>query len=315
MNIIKLTSQFEKKLKRELKPVMGTPVALSGGVDSGVLAVLAKPRFVISVDLPGGEKYGEIKFARKIARYLEIKHIIVQPNPREFDKVMKECVKAIGRPIPHFNTFALYYMYKKLFEMGETEVLLGDGPDETMCGYTRNMIMNYLYKVFEIEAFLPYFDTSKKLLPNWELAYSKLINKDLDEVSDIFASVYDLKGSLLKCMNKADMLLMRPDMDDMSNGIAKMFGIKNIRPYQDNPKFDEWQFNLPDEAKIHNIEYGKYILRRVASKYLPEEIAWRKHKMGGPIYPVNKLKGWDRYDGEFGKDNYLTYQEKILHGK
>jgi len=41
-------------------------------------------------------------------------------------------VKAIGRPIPHFNIFPLFTMYRKLYYMEEKELILGDGPDETM---------------------------------------------------------------------------------------------------------------------------------------------------------------------------------------
>jgi asparagine synthetase B (glutamine-hydrolysing) len=105
---------------------------------------------------------------------------------------------------------------------------------------------------------------------------------------------------------------MREDMDDMSNGIAKHFGITNHRPYQDNKEIDDMMYNLPREEKIYNVEFGKYALRLIAENYLPEEIAWRKKKMGGPIYPVNIKRGWVDTDGEFGKTSYLNYQKDVL---
>jgi asparagine synthase (glutamine-hydrolysing) len=305
---------LEKKITNECNLYSGTPVAVSGGIDSGLLAALIKPRFIISVELPGGEKYNEIEYSKKVAKHLGLEHIIVKLDNSKFDEDMKIAVKAIGRPIPHFNIFPLFEMYKTLAEMGEKRLILGDGPDETMCGYTRHLIMKYLYwDTLLIEAFKNYQPMFGKLMPSVEIAYAKLVNKDEKEVYRIFSNTTRQGKNILDCMCAVDMKLMRPDMDDMSNGIAKYFGIKNIRPYQDNRELDEFMFNLPPELKVGG-NYGKLALRIIAQKYLPKYIAWRKVKVGGPVYPVNKIMGWME-DGEFGKSHYLKYQEDILNEK
>ena len=287
-----IENDLEKRIKAEVKPHMGKPLALSGGVDSSVLAALLKPKFVISVELPGDEKYNEIKWSKKVAKHLGIKHIIVKCDDSLFDKYVCEAVKAIGRPIPHFNIFPLYVMYKKLEQMGEKELILGDGPDETMCGYGRDLIIDHLYKIYDFEALKNYKPIIDKILPSKEEAIRLATN--LSDFDDIVS---------------AD-IAMRTDMDDMSNGIAKHFGIKNIRPYQDNLKLDKFMRNLPIEEKI-NGEFGKYALRKIAAKYLPKDIAWRLKKVGGPVYPVNIMRGWME-KGEFDKTFWLKYQEKIL---
>lgn len=284
--------QLEKRIKKEVKPHIGKPLALSGGIDSSLLAALIKPKFAISVELPGGEKYNEIEWAKKTAQHLNIKHIIVKPNDSRFDEYVAEAVKAIGRPIPHFNIFPLFVMYKKLAEMGEKELILGDGPDETMLGYGRDLIIEHLYKVYDLEALEH---------------YKPLIDKILPPKSEAIRLTTNLEG--FEDLVSAN-IAMRKDMDDMSNGIAKHFGITNIRPYQDNPEMDNYMRDLPMEHKIQE-EYGKYLLRKIAEKYLPREIAWRKRKVGGPVYPVNVIKGW-MDDGEFGKTRWLEYQRKIL---
>ena len=176
--------------------------------------------------------------------------------------------------------------------MGEKEVILGDGPDETMCGYGRDLIIEYLYQVYKLEALTNYKPLIDKILPPKSKAIKLVTN--LDGYEDIVA---------------AD-IAMRKDMDDMSNGIARYFGIKNIRPYQDNPKLDNYMRELPLKDKIHG-QYGKYLLRKIAEKYLPAEIAWRLVKVGGPVYPVNVLQGW-MSDGEFEKKHWLRFQKKIL---
>jgi asparagine synthetase B (glutamine-hydrolysing) len=289
-------NKLEKLIIKYAKQYEGKPIAISGGIDSGLLAALIKPKFAISVELPEG-KHNEIKEAKKVATYLKLKHIIVKLDDNKFEEDMKIAVKAIGRPIPHFNIFPLFEMYKTLAEMGEKEIVLGDGPDETMCGYARDLIINYLYEVYEFEAFENYKPLIDKILPPIEKAISAVLGK---EVNPLFT------------ITEADKELMRPDMDDMSNGIAKHFGITNLRPYQDNKELDDYMLNLPLKDKIYKTEYGKYALRKIAEKYLPEEIAWQKKKVGGPVYPVNIKQGWEITDGEFGKKSYLEYQRWIL---
>jgi len=268
---------LEKLIKKYAKKYEGKPIALSGGIDSGLLAALIKPRFAISVQLPES-KHNEIEYAKKVVEHLGLKHIIVEYNEDNFEEELKIAVKAIGRPIPHFNIVPLYQMYKKLAEIGEKEIVLGDGPDETMCGYTRDLIINYLYQVYDFEAFKNYKPIIDKMLPP-----------------------------------KIDEIAMRPDMDDMSNGIAKYFGITNLRPYQDNKELDDYMFNLPIEKKIWKTEYGKYALRKIAAKYLPKEIAWRKEKVGGPLYSPNFKMGWFEKEGEYGKESWLEHQNAILN--
>jgi len=290
---------IEKLLLKYAGGYEGIPIALSGGIDSSLLAALIKPKFAISVQLPGGEKYNEIEYSKRVCQHLGIQHIIVECDDTKWDEYMKIACKAIGRPIPHFNMFPLFCMYKKLTEMGEKKVVLGDGPDEVMMGYARDLILSYIYKVYDFEAFRNYKPLIDKVLPPINKAISAVTGKETDETN----------------INRADIDLMRPDMDDMSNGIARHFGIQNLRPYQDNLEIDNFMYLLPNSKKIYEVEYGKYALRKVAEKYLPKEIAWRKKKVGGPVFPVNILRGWDKEDGEFGKKHYMKYQEDILNNR
>ncbi len=286
---------LEPRIAKAVEPHIGKPIALSGGIDSSTLAYFLKPRFAISVELPGDEKYNEIEWAKRVTGHLGLQHIIVKPDDIFFDSHMNVAVKAIGRPIPHFNIFPLFAMYKHLAEMSVTEIVLGDGPDETMCGYARDLIITYLYDVYDFEAFEN---------------YKPLIDKILPSKSDAIKAVTNLGG--FTDVVSAD-IAMRKDMDDMSNSIAAYFGIKNIRPYQDDPEMDNFMRDLPIKKKIHKTEYGKYELRKIAEKYLPWEVAWRRKKVGGPVYPVNLMRGWVETDGEFGKGKYLEYQSRILN--
>jgi asparagine synthetase B (glutamine-hydrolysing) len=302
-----LSGSLESRIRTEAEKYKGIPLALSGGIDSGTLASFIEPKFAISVDLPGGDKYHEGQYARVISDFLGIKLVTIQPDPKEFEAGVREAVKAIGRPIPHFNIYPLWAMYRELAKMGVDKVILADGPDETMCGYARNLIMAHIYGIKNYDAFRNYTPLIDKALPKPHETYAAMTGQPVHKVWELMKD-----SSLIKGMNTVDMVLMRKDMDDMSNGIARSFGITNIRPYQDNTNFDIWQYNLPDEAKIHGVEYGKYALRLIAQRRIPHDLAWRKTKVGGPVWPTNLQMGWLKSDGEFGKAHWLKYQEDIL---
>lgn len=288
-----IVGQIETLLKKVAPKYHGMPIALSGGIDSSTLAAFISPKFAISVELPNGV-HNEIEYAKKVAKHLELEHIIVKYNEDHFEEELQTAIKAIGRPIPHFNIVPLFQMYRKLHQMGVTDLVLGDGPDEVMCGYARDLIINYLYKIYDFEAFK---------------SYKPLLDKILPPLPETIERVTGMKGDSIE---QVDIDLMRPDMDDMSNGIAKYFGITNHRPYQDNKEIDDFMRNLPIEDKIKDVEFGKYSLRLVAEKYLPEEIAWRKTKVGGPLYSPNLKMGWFEKEGAFGKESWINYQKECL---
>ena len=174
------------------------------------------------------------------------------------------------------------------------------------------MMYHLYFELFDQPAFEGYGPMLGRVLKPFEAAYAQAIDKDEKEVKKLFDEAAKKKKNAIDCMCWIDMVICRKDMDDMSNGIAQYFGIKNIRPYQDNPKTDNFMWNLPLKDKFYG-PYGKYLLREVASSYLPPDIVWRIRKVGGPVYPVNRLKNWMKY-GEFDKKLYLKYQERILHG-
>lgn len=303
-----MINKIEKAIQTVLKEYKGIPSTLSGGIDSGLLTALVRPQLAVTVSLPGGTIYDETKDAKKVAQHLGVKHLIIKPSDKRFEEDFVKAVKIIGKPTPHFNIFPLYAMFEKLHDLGIKELLIADGPDETLCGYTRHLIMYHFYGRAEVmeafKFFQPVIRKITKNLPNPTETYSQIINKNIPKRN------YDKSKSLLTNLCLFDIKYMRPDMDIMANKLAPHFGVKIHRPYE---KLDNLFLSLDDKYKVDETgEYGKYILRQIASRYLPAEIAWRKHKVGGPVYPVNKIKkGWMKY-GEFDKRLYMKWQEDIL---
>ena len=303
--------QLEGLIKKAAKKYEGMSIALSGGIDSGLLAALIKPKFAINVELPGGDRYNESEIARQLAVDLGITLHVVKLSHDDFVSDCEKAFKIIGKPVPHFNIFPLYKMFQALRDVfKETDLVLGDGPDESMCGYTRHLIMAYLYNVYNFDAFKDYAYTIDKTLLQWQEVYADVARTDIlwRELTSSFVPI----DFLIQEMCSLDMEKKRPEMNIMADKLGEHFGIKVHRPYE-TKEVDEFMFNLPPELKIHKVEYGKYALRLIAEKYLPKEIAWQKHKVGGPVYPVNLKMGYNKTEGEFGKCEWLKWQRKVLN--
>jgi len=310
MNRNKLKDLIQEEIDFIRGNTGGIALMASGGIDSGVLMALSDPDLVFTVRLPYGPQHDEYNDFVKSAKHIGIKGnniVVVDLDEKKFDEYVEDAVKIIGRPIPHFNIFPLYTLFKKASEKGVTDMVCGDGPDETMAGYTRHLIMKYLYQDSRnVEAFKGYEGMIYKALGSLapQVTYAMLIGKDISQVSNIF----DRNMSLIDNMCRVDMELMRPDMDDMGDRLARHFGITMHRPYQDRG-LDKIMFDLDENDKVQG-EYGKYLLREVAEELLPEDVAWRKKKIGGPLVPVNKIKNWDV--SPFDKSKWLKHQEEIL---
>lgn len=290
-------NKLENLIKEAIKGVPNkeaTAIAISGGVDSNLLAELGKYKRRFTVDLPFGPRYFE--------ETRDCDHIKLDTN--KIHEELTEAIKIIGTPIPHYNIWPFFKLCENLAEVGITDLVVGDGPDESMCGYTRHLIMDYLYSSFVLEPFKQYNPTIAKVLPSPQEAYAKIIGKDEVIVSSLMNT-----GTLVNDMCNVDMKLMRPDMTIMTNKLAEHFGITIHRPYE-TPEVDEFMFGLPKQDKIH-YPWGKFLLRKIVAKYLPEDIAWKVQKVGGPLCPVNQLMGWNNI-GEFDKSRYLKFQEQVL---
>lgn len=315
-----MKQELLKRIQNEVQKVKNEAgefnLLLSGGVDSSTLLGVAlsigiEPDRIISVRLPYGKAHDEFDDMLKVVAGFGLEHklMVVSLDDSTIEEVLRKAVKIIGRPIPHYNIFPFYVLFEKLSKIGITSVVVGDGPDESMCGYARHIILKEIYQILGVDGYQEYTDMIRKILPSFVEAYATIINKD---VSEIMTVVTDEKTRLnnLDLMCLVDMKLMRPDMMDMSHTLANHFGIRIFAPYEE-PRVDEFMFKLDPEWKIKNY-YGKYMLRHIATQLgVPKSVAWRRQKIGGPLVPVNKLMGWEL--SPYDKTRYIEFQKEILN--
>jgi len=284
-------------------------ILISGGFDSGLLAALTKPDYVYSIRFPYGIKYDESRYADAIIDHLGLrdKTTIITITKEHFDENFRDAVTTMGEPVSHFSLVPLYTLFKQIRkDQGVwAEVLSGEGPDEYLGGYARQIIFDELKKLYEtpelrnykglIDKTLGFTDPVKK--------YGEIVGYPEEKVQ-IYSRLpgYPLQGVI----GKMDMEL--GVIEKMEQTLAKRHEVNLHYPYI-NDAFAEYCYMLPDHLKIRN-GVTKWAFRQICKKYLPEFIMDRA-KMGGPVAPINHwIDAADK--GEFDKKRYLEIQKEIL---
>ncbi len=300
-----LTRKLERVLQKSIEKTVSKierpfGLFLSGGVDSTLLAALTKPDIVFTCRFPYGEKYDEFEDSQKVAKYLGIKQEIVDFTKEDFEKYLPEVLK-MYKPTTHFTLVPLYMLFKRAKELGIATILSGEGPDEYLGGYSAYTFItheNILYDQPELKNYKLALD--KYLGSNME-RFARILGKEPRELKPY----WDKYDNLLSKIGYADLHLR--GIEEMELAIAKGWGIDLVYPYI-QPEIEEFCFTqIPDHLKIKGFT-TKYIERKIAEKYIPKEVAWRKNKMGGPVAPIGKFLN---QKDEFDKTKYLKLQNKI----
>lgn len=277
---------------------------LSGGFDSGLLAALTKPDYVYSVSFPYGPKYDESRYRDAIIQHLGLKVVhLIEFTRDDFMPNLKEAVKIMGEPVSHFSLAPFNLLMKTIGTIKGSNVLSGEGPDEYLGGYARQIIFDQLWKLKDIPELLNY----QKMIPralghkNIVVQYGQFMGYDEKELEYYSNLDYPLHGII----GKMDM--EQGVIEQMEQKLADAYKVKLHYPYI-NDVFAEYCYRLPDHLKIRG-GVTKWAFRQICKKYLPE-IMMDRHKMGGPVAPVNQ---WIPNTGkEFDKEAYLELQEELL---
>lgn len=327
--------ELEKAVKRQLISDVEVGILLSGGIDSAVVAALAKKHYkgrlkAFTIGFEGQFEEDEIKDAQVTAELLGIEHHVKKITFSDFLELIEECTKIVEEPLATTSMIPMYYLSKLASEKVKV-VLTGQGADEPLGGYTRYKSEIVRQKIPGIitKLILPIVKILKikneKLLRGANsLAISDELNRFLavyeifstDEIKKLISVEDSLSRTrinyfydILNCKSKKQpverMMAIDSRMnlaDDLLNYTDKItmnFSMECRVPMLDIELIDFIE-SIPLHLKV-NYNQGKLIHKEFAKTILPSEIINRPKK--GFKSPT---KVWFEKESEKLKDILLT---------
>ena len=274
---------------------------LSGGLDSSLLAALARPDQVFTCRLPYGEAYDETQYAETMARTLGVQAHTIVLTPEDFRREYPRIVWHLDQPIATTSSAAEFALARLAREHVKV-VLGGQGSDEAFGGYVRHVFMTEEERLGASELLRSYRPLAHilwgpEVFGDPAARYFELLRRGvgdagpaLDRVREAFAR----PGSLVDRLGAVDFALTFPSLILMNDRAAAAYGLENRTPFLDH-RIVELAFRLPAAAKIRGFT-TKAILRRVARGLVPDAIIDRPDKkgLGVPVqrWLTNELKPW-----------------------
>jgi asparagine synthase (glutamine-hydrolysing) len=290
-----LRGLIEDAVRLRLRSDVPLGVFLSGGLDSSLLAALARPHKVFTCRLPYGPAYDEFDYARIMADHLETEHVVTTVTAEDFRREYPRLVYHLEQPIATTSSVAEFAL-ARVARQHVKVAIGGQGADEAFGGYVRYVFMTEEQRLSQSRLLREYHPLARVLWGAEVFAppaarYARLIERGPDSgaLSARVEKLFSRSGSLVDRMGAADFALSFPSLITMNDRAAAACGLENRTPFLDH-RIVEFAFRLPQEAKIEGF-VTKAILRHVARGVLPDAIVDRPEKKGLGV-PVNRwLRG------------------------
>lgn len=269
---------LEESVRLRLQADVPLAVMLSGGLDSSLIAAVARPYVdkLRTFTLTFNHEKSEAQYAEIVARHLSTNHEFLHIDQ---SNIMAE----IKDSIPYFDDLSTVdgglittrLACKKLKERGVRVILLGEGSDEINAGYQKFSFSKLPFSAMPPRlAFTFFYYAMSRFSPTWKGFFQ---NRDvgykfLDIAENCRLQQYtrfDIEHQL------PNHLLMKVDKATMSESIEARV------PFLD-PDLATFVFSLPAEYKLSGkwfnpwMQNEKKILRDVAKAKLPKEIIDRR---------------------------------------
>jgi asparagine synthase (glutamine-hydrolysing) len=304
-------------VKRQLMSDVPIAIMLSGGVDSALLAYLSQDlgstkfsSYTIGFDVKTFAN--ELEDADKTAKWLQTKHQSILLSERDFTDKAMGLIDILEEPVGSQSLAPFYSLTNKISSDGFKVALSGQGVDEGMAGYGRYTFQNFFDKLanplWSVLKPLVYITKNDKLrrginalsekdrAKRYIESYSFFEQKEIHHLlkNDEFkkteyenrlvnlikqkAELYGLDKldgldymlSLDIRLALSDDLLLYTDKISMKNSLEVRVPFLDVELMQ----FVE---SIPNKFKI-GLKRSKILHKKLAEKYLPDEIIYRKKK-------------------------------------
>lgn len=327
--------ELDKAVQRQLLSDVEVGILLSGGIDSAVIASLAKKHYkgklkAFTIGFEGEYEEDEIADAEETAQLLGLDHYVKKISFTDFLGLIKECSRIVEEPLATTSMIPMYYLAQLASEKVKV-VLTGQGADEPLGGYTRyrSEIIRKKIPVALRGAVKPIAqlvgskneqllrganaigisDEIERFLSIYEMFAVEEINKLISVKDTLSIQEVDNFHKLLDCGSRrhaAEKMMaidtrmnLSDDLLNYTDKITMNFSLECRVPMLDL-ELVRFMEALPLDLKL-NGKGGKIIHKAYAKTLLPERIINRRKK--GFQSPTNR---WFREEMEVVKHILLT---------
>jgi len=180
-----IRAQLEELSALVIRSDVPVGIALSGGLDSSIIAALTSRKYpgvmqAFSVGYPGRPDHDERQLARELATHLKMPFNEIELSTEEQSAIFSDLVFSQDDPIADISGFGYYAVSRKAREQGVPVLLQGQGGDELFWGYkwVRQAVKQTLRKQAHLQnraSFLDYLQFSQpaslhpRALAHWAL--------------------------------------------------------------------------------------------------------------------------------------------------
>ena len=272
--------------------------ALSGGLDSSSIVYLINQQlknkgkeelqetFSSIYKTEGTQDCNESDYIDLLASRLNVNSNQIEPKERDVPRELEKVIWFLENP-PDSTCISGWHTFKIVKDKGVVVTLDGQGADEQLAGYIP-YIGEFLASLTLIDLYkqLPYFlynypDAKKNIFLSFIKSHLKFIFGDklkikLRKSNKSVDLNLNLNKRLANDVNSSLITLIH-----YSDHVSMGHSIESRMPFMDY-RLVEFLASVPASYKMHN-GWTKYIARLAFDKKLPNEICWRRDKMGWPI--------------------------------
>ena len=285
---------------------------ISGGVDSSLIACIAKPEYLYTAHYDYSD-FDELDYAKMVAKQINKELIIVKPTKEDFIRTREDISYHLDTPCT-WTSFTLWMLLERAKKDGVKIVMSGEGADEMFAGYHRYHLLHHDEQIHNLEAMKQYSyligkyhgsasSRYAKLVNRCENPYNEKVNRYLDETIGNYSS--KMSEDIVHFMGLNDFYSTMQVLLQMSDRLNMAHSIENRSPFLDH-RLVQYAFSIQSKYKIKN-GITKWILKEVSKKFIPNEISNRTDKRGFAA-PINKWYEWDKN----GKYNRSAYKNMVF---
>ncbi|HUF21869.1 MAG TPA: asparagine synthase (glutamine-hydrolyzing) [Burkholderiales bacterium] len=308
-----LREQLVEAIRVRVRADVPVAFELSGGTDSSALVALATSRLLGSLTAYSVEffepKHNEEPYARAVAERFgpKIDYRVIRPRDDDFWRDADQFIWIEEEPFHSPNLHTNQSLRRQMKAEGSKVVISGAAGDEVLAGYADEYLVPYLRGLagsFQWARLLKEaranterpisMATAPRLVlealsPAWERQLRRARSGEAALLAGCYLAPKDVKPRLPTPASfdaRMRSLMAEGRMNYWLRSANKSnFGIpiEPRAPYLDYHVV-EFAFRLPPEYLIRD-GWHKWILREALRELLPEEVLWRKRKMGFP-YPL-----------------------------